>query len=94
MTELKKVRVGIVKLSLDFNRFDEAIRFRKGIFNLVTPVDLIIDNSYYGRQYQNWLCYSEKFREVAEGEKYPEYIITIHQDVYRGIYDFDVEEKK
>lgn len=87
--------LGFIKLPrLGLNLSD--IEFRKELFSLVTPICAYTSNNYFGFDYDFFLCYHPAFREVEEveeGDKYPEYELTIKRDE-SGLSIEKVEEVK
>jgi hypothetical protein len=69
------------------------IDLRKELFKIVTPMNLITENSHYQPDVQKWLCYCESFKEVKEGDMYPEYLVTVTTK-NKQIHSIKVEEKK
>ena len=93
--ESKQLRnLGIVKIAKLSETTESNIRFLSEIFNCVTPIDLILNNSHYGTIFQEWICYCPLFREIKEGAVYPQYNITVKLDE-NNVYRLDkVEELK
>jgi len=73
-------KFGIIEFGWhQFLRTSIDIKTRKAIYQDIIPIKSLYDNSQFMDAKDRMICYSELFREIKEGEKYPTYDITIQR---------------
>jgi len=85
--------LGIVKFSHQWI-LDSDIRDRRAIYQVITPIRSHYSESAFMAAYDVMLCFSLLFRELSEGEIYPEYEVTLHTDIEGNTTVESVTEKK
>ena len=85
-------RLGIVEFSHCW-MLQTDVEFRKELYQFIVPLRSAYDSSQFLYAYDRMQCYCEQFREIAECETIPTYIITIHTSEKNKIDSIEVKEK-
>lgn len=72
-------RLGLVKVSITSKPSEDDLLIRKLLFENITPLAMEIDNLWNNGAMQTIFCYCDKFREIKEGEKIPEYEVMFRR---------------
>lgn len=72
-------RFGIIKFSHMWLR-EVDVRDRRAIYQKITPIRSHYAEVGYDMRQDVLVCYSELFRELGEGERFPEYEVILNRD--------------
>jgi len=74
-------KLGFVKISiLNPRPTDEDLSIRKLLFQNIIPLGMEMDNLWGNIITQKIFCHCDKFREIEDGEVYPEYEVMFRSD--------------
>ena len=72
-------RFGMVKFS-HYWLGKTDLEFRRKLYQVITPIRSLYDETQFQDAYDKMICYSELFEEIELGVRYPEYLVTIDNE--------------